>query len=65
MLKAEVDHSAKQEIMEVSIRKHRRHRKLGVNIQNIEHVRISDHGQVHEFFDLAISYRRPDLIVFP
>lgn len=55
VLKAEPDHSTKQEIMKVSIGKHRRHRKLGVNVQNIEHVRIRDQGQVHEFFDLAIS----------
>src|ERR1700733_9631957 len=65
MIEAKGDHSAKQQVMKVAVREHRRHRKLGVDIHDIEYVRICDQGQVHEFRDLAISQRRPDPIVFP
>src|SRR5580698_3078093 len=65
MLEAETDHPTKHESMKVLIGEHRRHHDLGENIQNIEHIGIGHQGQVDQFFDLASSQGRPDLLVFP
>src|SRR5262249_37566299 len=64
VLQAEADHPTNYESKKSNIDEQRRCHDLSENIQNIEHVRIGDQGQVNEFLDLSVSQQGPDSVVF-
>src|SRR5262245_24183849 len=64
VLQAEDDHSTGMESPKVGIDEDRGRRDGKKNVQNIEHIRIGCHRQVHELLDLPVPQQGPDAVVF-
>src|SRR5471030_1173021 len=63
MLEAKGKYPAKHEREQVLVGELRCKHSLRENIQNVEYIRIGDHGKINEFADLPRPQPRPDLFV--
>ena len=63
MLEAEADHPTQHKRIKICIGETRNHDNFGEHVQNIEHIRIGNQGQVNKLFDFSGFHQRDDLIV--